>query len=149
MIDKTLNEIRDAFFKSASKRWLADPRTEVLFAMVCDLLMEVEALRETLLRSNTGSGRKESAYARAYREIALLTHNSAGPSSGLDKLLARFYRPEAEMCSGRTCCSGWATHKTTFKLTKVKLRRQSYLHRNNVQGQWRFANDRPPFAPAG
>src|SRR6266540_1591227 len=96
MIEKTLDEIRDTFFKSAGKRWLADPRTEVLFEMVCDLLMEVEALPEALLQSAAGSGGKESAYARAYREIALLTHNSAGPSSGLDKLLARFYPPQAE-----------------------------------------------------
>jgi hypothetical protein len=96
MNEKTLKEVADAFQNATNKKWLADPRTEVLVTLLRDVLMEVEALREAMLQSDAGSGGKRSAYARVYRETALLTHNSAGPSSGLDKLLARFYPPESK-----------------------------------------------------
>ena len=59
--------------------------------------MEVEALRSACLESTEGGPiAKDSAYRQAYRETALLTHNSAGPSSGVAKLLARFYPTSVE-----------------------------------------------------
>src|SRR5262249_11571828 len=60
--------------------------------LVIALLMEVEALRAANLAAakSAGAALKDSDYARAYMETALLTHNSAGPSSGLEKLLARW-----------------------------------------------------------
>jgi hypothetical protein len=59
-------------------------RLEALSRMVEVLMMEVEALRAALLEVNP------RAYAKAYRETALLTHNSAGPTSGGHKLAQRF-----------------------------------------------------------
>jgi hypothetical protein len=73
-----------------------EARVDVLEAVVRDLLMEVEALRQALLHSAPGSGGKQSTYANAYREIGLLAHNSSGPTSGLEKLLARFYKRAGE-----------------------------------------------------
>lgn len=50
----------------------------------------------SLARSAAGDGcwsdgQEDSAYGRAYRDTAYLTHNSCGPSSGVEKLLALFY----------------------------------------------------------
>ena len=58
-------------------------RIDILTTIVLDLMMEVEALRE--------AGAEGSDYAHAYRKAGLLTHNAAGPCSGWDKLLWRFY----------------------------------------------------------
>jgi hypothetical protein len=65
-------------------------KVEVLTQLVLALLMEVEALRQVELeKSNTGQTvPKESIYAKAYYETALLTHNGCGPTSGIHKLLA-------------------------------------------------------------
>ena len=101
MIDKTQHEIiRTLFLGSGKKAPAPDPRIDVLVAMVFDLLMEVEALRAAHLASNTGARGTDSGYGRAYRDTAYLTHNSCGPSSGLDKLLALFYPAETEKDSG-------------------------------------------------
>jgi hypothetical protein len=88
-------------------------RLGTLVTLVLDLLMEVEALREALLRLEAGTRATdrrdgcelacrgpiqscgESSYGRAYLYTAYLTHNNGGPSGGLDKLLAKFYpRPQ-------------------------------------------------------
>jgi len=58
---------------------------------VFDLLMEIEAIRTTLLRSPLGEGGRHSPYAIAYRETALLTHNSTGCTGGEQKLAGLFY----------------------------------------------------------
>lgn len=71
--------------------------------MIFDLLVEVEALRETLATAAGNAGR--SAYARAYERSAYLTHNAAGPSSGWEKMLDRFYsNAQADDDGGRR---GW------------------------------------------
>ena len=59
--------------------------------MVFDLLLEVEALRTVVSASKLGVGGKDSAYGRAYRQAAYLTHNACGPSSGLEKPCFLFY----------------------------------------------------------
>lgn len=94
MLDTTQNEIRRALFGHEWKE--GDPRIKVLFAMVIDLLMEVEALRKVVLASRLGVGGKKSGYGRAYEETAYLTHDSHGPSGGLEKLLDLFYLQDAE-----------------------------------------------------
>jgi hypothetical protein len=92
---------------------------EVLGTLVLDLFMEVEALREALIRieerkcgTQVGDDDKfklnhqivsweKSLYHKAYVETAYETHNNGGPSGGLDKLLARFYPMVADEM-GRT-----------------------------------------------
>jgi hypothetical protein len=91
-----------------------DARIEVLVTLLMDLFVEVEALRESVIRLDgvipgarpvTGieidySGLvfpcRKSIYQKAYLETAYETHNNGGPSGGLDKLLARFYPPAAD-----------------------------------------------------
>jgi hypothetical protein len=68
-------------------------RVEALTTLVIDLLAEVEALRQVQAT--------QTAYQDAYREASLLTHNAAGPSSGAEKLLERFY-PRQPGRDGRT-----------------------------------------------
>src|SRR5438128_6532909 len=67
----------------------AKQEVEALTHLVLTLLMEVESLRAAVLEDDrtTLASLKDSSYARAYRETALLTHNSAGPSTGIEKLL--------------------------------------------------------------
>jgi hypothetical protein len=97
MLDKTPREVLQALFMPASSKGAErDPRIEVLVAMVLDLLVEIEALRTVVSASKLGVGGKESAYGRAYQQTAYLTHNACGPSSGMEKLLALFYPPQAE-----------------------------------------------------
>ncbi len=81
---------------------------ETLERLVLDLMMEVEALRSSVIKLSTlvsnppetesaldespaGVSGSHSIYGRAYLEAAWLTHWSAGPSSGMDKLLELFY----------------------------------------------------------
>lgn len=79
-----------------------------------DLFVEVEALREVVMRLESFSpyGRAnveyeigcsglslaigKSLYQKVYLETALETHNNGGSSGGLDKLLARFYPPATD-----------------------------------------------------
>jgi hypothetical protein len=89
-------------------------RIEVLAALLMDLFVEMEALREAVMRlegfspdarsgsctghCHPGSGLAfgKTVYQRAYLETAFETHNNSGPSGGLDKLLSRFYPPAAD-----------------------------------------------------
>jgi hypothetical protein len=68
-----------------------------------DLHLEVEAIRMTLLNSSLGAGGAGSAYAVAYREAAFLTHDSTGPISGHDKLMALYQPPASEQGQWREC----------------------------------------------
>lgn len=67
-------------------------KVEVLKDLVFALLMEVEALRSGLMEESQARGvtLKNSSYGRAYLSTALLTHNAAGPSGGVEKLLERW-----------------------------------------------------------
>jgi len=79
-------------------------RLQALTEVVFDLLAEVEALRELTIRNQGGqTAGKESAYGRAYEDTAVLMHDSGGPTSGMQKLIERFY-PEFE----ETVRPGWA-----------------------------------------
>lgn len=89
-------------------------RMEVLAALVMDLFVEMEALREAVMRldglrpdapenacfelGHSGLARAcgKTVYQRAYLQTVFETHNNGGPSGGLDKLLARFYPPAAD-----------------------------------------------------
>lgn len=72
-------------------------QVEALRLLVLALLMEVEALREALLtEAAKGENLKNSAYGKAYLSTALLTHDSSGPSGGLQKLLWRWLYSEAK-----------------------------------------------------
>ena len=73
-----------------------EERNIALVGMVSDLLVEVEALREAIIRLSASAGTDPSFYRDAYRETALLSRNGAGPSTGLDKILARFYPGQSE-----------------------------------------------------
>jgi len=101
MIERTQLEIVRTLFNPTGKNAPpTDQRIEALASMVFDLLMEVEALRAAQLTLGGGGHDSDSAYGRAYRETAYLTHNSCGPSSGFDKLLSRFYPPDFEKQTG-------------------------------------------------
>ena len=84
---------------------LALARSEIaeLRETVFDLLVEIEAIRETLLNSPLGSGGARSPYASAYRKAAFRTHDASGPSSGHMKLFAQFYPLAPEQRDWREC----------------------------------------------
>jgi hypothetical protein len=112
MLNKTSREIAEALFSAPS----LNLRVEALVKLVLDLLMEVEALREGLVQACDetrgeraqygydcrcpGEFPEKARYQRAYLDTAYLIHNAAGPASGFEKLLARFY-PDDTTASGR------------------------------------------------
>lgn len=57
-----------------------------------ELVREVQALREAkiLELEESKDSIRHSIYAQVYERTALLMHNSAGPSTGWDKLLRKF-----------------------------------------------------------
>lgn len=87
-------------------------RTEALRHLVIDLLVEVEALRSALTQLQVGGAGPsvhsgfdipchddtlvagKAAYPAAYIDAAYVLHNAAGPTAGVEKLLARFYPPD-------------------------------------------------------
>ena len=84
-------------------------QVNILVSLVLDLFMEVEALREALIKADgslleaaaeggTGSvlSLPRSTYRRAYLDAAFETHNNKGEYGGLDKLLAKFYPSSAD-----------------------------------------------------
>lgn len=85
-------------------------QVNILVSLILDLFMEVEALREALIKiessllepsdDETESGSilnlAKSTYQRAYLDAAFETHNNEGEYGGLDKLLARFYPSSAD-----------------------------------------------------
>ncbi|KFE66226.1 hypothetical protein [Hyalangium minutum] len=60
-----------------------------LVVLLSHLLTEVEALREALSSPETPEAVRQS-YRQAYERIAVLSHNSAGPSGGVEKIIRRF-----------------------------------------------------------
>ena len=58
--------------------------------------MEVESLRAAAIEDcgKAGTNPGDCGYGRAYRATALLSHNSAGPSTGIEKLLERWLSDE-------------------------------------------------------
>ena len=73
-------------------------KVDVLGDLVLNLLVEVEALRRALLLDAKAKGvaGKQTTYGQAYRSTALLSHDAAGPSGGLEKLLAMWLGDQAD-----------------------------------------------------
>ncbi|HSE33505.1 MAG TPA: hypothetical protein VLA93_18170 [Pyrinomonadaceae bacterium] len=85
-------------------------QVNILVSLILDLFMEVEALREALIKidgsllepaadeAKGGSvlNLAKSTYQRAYLDAAFETHNNEGEYGGLDRLLARFYPSSAD-----------------------------------------------------
>jgi hypothetical protein len=94
--DFTGSDIFVALFSENSR-----DKIDALTQLVQTLLMEVEALRAAAIEDGRapGTSSQATAYARAYRRTALLSHNAAGPSTGIEKLLARWISPETT-CNG-------------------------------------------------
>jgi hypothetical protein len=67
-------------------------RVDALTTLTLDLLAEVEALRQAQAT--------QCNYRDAYRAAYLLTHNSAGPSTGWEKLIECYY-PRQRSADGR------------------------------------------------
>jgi hypothetical protein len=98
MINKILQTLFGRKAKSESEDLLARAQSEIqqLRTVVFELHVEVEAIRETLLKSPLGSGGSSSVYAQSYYETALLTHNAMGPSGGYEKLARLFYEGDSK-----------------------------------------------------
>ena len=89
-------------------------QVNILVSLILDLFMEVEALREALIKIDDSVFEPsacdqlelkyqksiltagKSTYQRAYLDAAFETHNNQGAYGGLDKLLARFYPSSAD-----------------------------------------------------
>jgi hypothetical protein len=87
-----------------------DQRLETLERIVLDLMMEIEALRSAMIQRRSldvaidsdrvldepvaGVSPPHTAYGEAYLKTAWLSHWSAGPTCGLDKLIEQFYGDE-------------------------------------------------------
>lgn len=68
-----------------------EAESALLRELVVNLMVEVEALRVLAIEdAQSGGEAVGSRYERAYREAALLKHNSAGVVPGVMKLTARF-----------------------------------------------------------
>ena len=72
-------------------------KVSILTHLVFELLREVEALREAQIREIQAEGitPKDSPYGTAYLDTALLTHNAAGVTTGVEKLLFRWLGDES------------------------------------------------------
>lgn len=65
-----------------------------LINLVIRLLIEVEALRHALSHPDMPESVRQ-AYRQAYEQIAELSHNAAGSSGGLEKVLSHFVPKKA------------------------------------------------------
>lgn len=70
----------------------AQQRLDFLSELVVELLIEVEALREAQIATARAAGLRgrDTPYGAAWRQTVELSHNSAGFSDGIEKLLARW-----------------------------------------------------------
>jgi hypothetical protein len=66
-----------------------------LVMVITRLMIEVEALREALSSPETPEAVRQ-AYRQAYERIAVLSHNAAGPTGGMEKVLRRFFPHSAD-----------------------------------------------------
>lgn len=115
MID--LKNCRANAFESRSP----EQRLETLERIALDLMMEIEALRATVIELSTqvslipagddvlddgpaGVPGQHAPYGKAYLETAWRSHCSAGASSGWDKILEQFYgNGWGEIAAGAKC----------------------------------------------
>lgn len=93
------------------ERGTPEQRLETLERIVLDLMMEIEALRSAMIRLTSRKGATvvgqcvldnpaagvtppHTVYGEAYLTTAWLSHWSAGPTCGQDKLVETFYGDE-------------------------------------------------------
>ena len=76
-----------------AKQYSQSPFNAALVTLLFRLTTEVEALREALSSPETPESVRE-AYRQAYARTAVLSHNSAGPSGGTEKVLRKFFPRE-------------------------------------------------------
>lgn len=76
-------------FRALAEHFSKGTSEASLTFLVLRLMMEVEALREALSSPETPESVRQS-YRQAYERIAVLSHNSAGPSGGAEKIIRRF-----------------------------------------------------------
>jgi len=81
-------------YEALARLHCAQPQSQVVIQLLERLLMEVEALREALSDPSVPDTVR-AAYKQAYARTAIMSHHSAGPHGGLEKLLRR-YCPRAE-----------------------------------------------------
>lgn len=72
-----------------------EERIRALTELVLYLLQEVEALR-TLHAEVAADDDQRQRYREAYRKASLLAHNSAGPTTGTEKLIQSWLAPAGE-----------------------------------------------------
>lgn len=72
---------------------------KVLREIVFQLIREVHVLRESIIQTSLINNiqPKESIYGKMYKEICVLSYNSAGPSSGKDKVLRDWFDSDSEL----------------------------------------------------
>lgn len=77
---------------SASRPGEGQPPTDWHEMLICELVREVLALREDKLEELEGPGASEARarFARVYRDIAIVGHDSSGLTPGAIKLVNRF-----------------------------------------------------------
>jgi hypothetical protein len=83
-----------------------EERVQLLTELVFELLREVEALRSAQIRESESKGipPKDSEYGKSYLATSRLTHNSCGPTGGIDKLLALWVGWYEEVPQNRFRC---------------------------------------------
>ncbi|MBW4642907.1 MAG: hypothetical protein KME23_07915 [Goleter apudmare HA4340-LM2] len=93
MLRKNLNICEILDILNGYQQSSLEERFRLLTHLVIELLREVEALRKAQINESQASGilPKDSHYGNAYQQTAYLTHNSAGPTGGIDKLLALWF----------------------------------------------------------
>ncbi|MFT4539905.1 MAG: hypothetical protein ACI841_000162 [Planctomycetota bacterium] len=91
MHDTTCNPLLETLFAPSVRS--SGERVSALASMMLDLTLEVEALRRAHTELSLDQASAD-AYKRAYREVALQSHNSMGISSGSHKLISQFYPAE-------------------------------------------------------
>jgi hypothetical protein len=86
----TDNDNSLAMFNALIKVMMQGEAQVSLVNLLLRLLIEVEALREALSHPDTPEPVRH-AYRQAYERIAELSHNAAGPSGGVEKVLRRYF----------------------------------------------------------
>jgi hypothetical protein len=66
---------------------------KALRKIVFHLIREIHILRETSIQSSRKENvlAKDATYGKIYKEICVLSYNSAGPTSGEDKILSDWF----------------------------------------------------------
>ncbi len=81
-------------YYALAKQYSQGPFNAALVTLLFRLTMEVEALREALSSPETPEAVRQ-AYRQAYARTAVLSHNSAGPTGGAEKILRKIFPKEA------------------------------------------------------